>query len=119
MFCVCFFKQKTAYEMRISDWSSDVCSSDLADRAAGEGAHRSRADGPAPERRMAAGTVLHRGLFAGAAALEPLRGGRVSEGGRTGAGDDDGAPPLRGAFGNEPVFHRTRCASEVQLPYNQ
>src|SRR3546814_5799209 len=27
-----FFKQKTAYEMRISDWSSDVCSSDLGDR---------------------------------------------------------------------------------------
>src|SRR3546814_14780988 len=29
MYGVCFFKQKTAYEMRISDWSSDVCSSDL------------------------------------------------------------------------------------------
>src|SRR3546814_15602911 len=36
LFCLCvsdisffFFKQKTAYEMRISDWSSDVCSSDL------------------------------------------------------------------------------------------
>src|SRR3546814_6457695 len=29
-FCF-FFKQKTAYEMRISDWSSDVCSSDLMD----------------------------------------------------------------------------------------
>src|SRR3546814_7621204 len=32
LFFVClffFFKQKTAYEMRISDWSSDVCSSDL------------------------------------------------------------------------------------------
>src|SRR3546814_5498119 len=28
-----FFKQKTAYEMRISDWSSDVCSSDLFDTA--------------------------------------------------------------------------------------
>src|SRR3546814_1310481 len=28
-FFVFFFKQKTAYEMRISDWSSDVCSSDL------------------------------------------------------------------------------------------
>src|SRR3546814_5583236 len=27
-----FFKQKTAYEMRISDWSSDVCSSDLQSR---------------------------------------------------------------------------------------
>src|SRR3546814_2909062 len=33
MFVLFFFKQKTAYEMRISDWSSDVCSSDLADRA--------------------------------------------------------------------------------------
>src|SRR3546814_4978990 len=30
MFVFFFFKQKTAYEMRISDWSSDVCSSDLA-----------------------------------------------------------------------------------------
>src|SRR3546814_4872863 len=28
--CSIFFKQKTAYELRISDWSSDVCSSDLA-----------------------------------------------------------------------------------------
>src|SRR3546814_8046522 len=31
-FVVFFFKQKTAYEMRISDWSSDVCSSDLRSR---------------------------------------------------------------------------------------
>src|SRR3546814_4506591 len=38
VYCLClscfiffFFKQKTAYEMRISDWSSDVCSSDLAE----------------------------------------------------------------------------------------
>src|SRR3546814_798320 len=29
--CFCCVKQKTAYEMRISDWSSDVCSSDLVD----------------------------------------------------------------------------------------
>src|SRR3546814_3613025 len=28
-YCVFLFKQKTAYEMRMSDWSSDVCSSDL------------------------------------------------------------------------------------------
>src|SRR3546814_7684571 len=32
---VFFFKQKTAYEMRISDWSSDVCSSDLFEAMAG------------------------------------------------------------------------------------
>src|SRR3546814_2235505 len=31
LFFLFFFKQKTAYEMRISDWSSDVCSSYLAD----------------------------------------------------------------------------------------
>src|SRR3546814_5465483 len=35
VFCVFvfFFKQKTAYDMRISDWSSDVCSSDLNESA--------------------------------------------------------------------------------------
>src|SRR3546814_20508051 len=37
---VIFFKQKTAYEMRISNWSSDVCSSDLQDRR-GDTSHRS------------------------------------------------------------------------------
>src|SRR3546814_1087563 len=36
-FLLFFFKQKTAYEMRISDWSSDVCSSDLV--VAGERDH--------------------------------------------------------------------------------
>src|SRR3546814_1370426 len=36
VFVVFFFRQKTAYEMRISDWSSDVCSSDL-DRVASIG----------------------------------------------------------------------------------
>src|SRR3546814_13821386 len=33
--CFFFFKQKTAYEMRISDWSSDVCSSDLGSNERG------------------------------------------------------------------------------------
>src|SRR3546814_14878152 len=40
-----FFKQKTAYEMRISDWSSDVCSSDLFGvNVAGEALYRDGAD---------------------------------------------------------------------------
>src|SRR3546814_12297454 len=43
-----FFKQKTAYEMRISDWSSDVCSSDLGG-----------ADRHAQQFFVAAGVVLH------------------------------------------------------------
>src|SRR3546814_14101610 len=37
-----FFKQKTAYEMRISDWSSDVCSSDLPAGATAPPHHRAR-----------------------------------------------------------------------------
>src|SRR3546814_3144343 len=40
MFVFFFFKQKTAYEMRISDWSSDVCSSDLRPAAVGDGDER-------------------------------------------------------------------------------
>src|SRR3546814_9942287 len=42
---VCFFfKQKTAYEMRISDWSSDVCSSDLAVRRVHHGSEEAAGD---------------------------------------------------------------------------
>src|SRR3546814_8250140 len=46
-----FFKQKTAYEMRISDWSSDVCSSDLAHL------HDRGKSGELRARRHAFGTV--------------------------------------------------------------
>src|SRR3546814_16785133 len=46
-----FIKQKTAYEMRISDWSSDVCSSDLdRGRRLGYGEPRGTAEQPAPSR---------------------------------------------------------------------
>src|SRR3546814_15930031 len=44
LFLFFFFKQKTAYEMRISDWSSDVCSSDLHEGLRHQG--RWRAPGP-------------------------------------------------------------------------
>src|SRR3546814_21042470 len=58
-----FFKQKTAYELRISDWSSDVCSSDLAgDRFTG--AHRRQR--PPPLQQLA-GRGLDRTARAGAA----------------------------------------------------
>src|SRR3546814_7930096 len=66
-----FFKQKTAYEMRISDWSSDVCSSDLDDPSlprrdaglvhrctrAGQRVHQGRA--PAARDAMGAGGAGH------------------------------------------------------------
>src|SRR3546814_3915559 len=58
-----FFKQKTAYEMRISDWSSDVCSSDLPPTPAHPGRSRrgspryaaSHGGGPTDRRRDAHG----------------------------------------------------------------
>src|SRR3546814_20580137 len=52
---VFFFKQKTAYEMRISDWSSDVCSSDLA---VADAEQRQAAVEHLPRR---GGRTLHRG----------------------------------------------------------
>src|SRR3546814_10293145 len=46
-----FFKQKTAYEVRISDWSSDVCSSDLQ-RVGGLQRHDAAQSFRSPERRL-------------------------------------------------------------------
>src|SRR3546814_6843819 len=60
-----FFKQKTAYEMRISDWSSDVCSSDLLDLI------------PVRERRSARRHERCRCRQAGAERFEALRLQRV------------------------------------------
>src|SRR3546814_15427346 len=48
---VFFFKQKTAYEMRISDWSSDVCSSDLSGLLHGRRHRRSGRQGREARRR--------------------------------------------------------------------
>src|SRR3546814_11435399 len=49
-----FFKQKTAYEMRISDWSSDVCSSDLIEYLGDQYQRNIQAD---QTRRIAGGDV--------------------------------------------------------------
>src|SRR3546814_6461630 len=70
LFCfVFFFKQKTAYEMRISDWSSDVCSSDLRPCA-----RRARTS-VLFRFRLRHGRDHRRGLFAAMAdgALDPSR----------------------------------------------
>src|SRR3546814_5563657 len=64
-----FFKQKTAYEMRISDWSSDVCSSDLCAAAARYcRAPTDGGSGGSPERRPRCGGESRAG---GGAALRP------------------------------------------------
>src|SRR3546814_6402581 len=57
-----FFKQKTAYEMRISDWSSDVCSSDLSRRhTALRQPGRSLSRGLLPSRWLALSSKADRG----------------------------------------------------------
>src|SRR3546814_9566556 len=50
----CVVEQKTAYEMRISDWSSDVCSSDLQDVGADHAARRRHPGTDAAQRLSAA-----------------------------------------------------------------
>src|SRR3546814_5129184 len=67
MLCTCgcvrffFFKQKTAYEMRISDWSSDVCSSDLV-LALGQGEFLDQAHVGVLQRFGGGGDLLQRGV---------------------------------------------------------
>src|SRR3546814_3503995 len=53
-----FFKQKTAYEMRISDWSSDVCSSDLAGSTRSRSIRRGRAGGLCTRPSSVAGDTI-------------------------------------------------------------
>src|SRR3546814_4118086 len=61
-----FFKQKTAYEMRISDWSSDVCSSDLRHGAVGERTKRAAAvEVPQHDGRARPGEPCHEDVLTG------------------------------------------------------
>src|SRR3546814_10155252 len=86
--CVFFFKQKTAYEMRISDWSSDVCSSDLASGATALTGVEAIADGVQafrrPQARNAAATLAIMGtisitMFLGITYLARALGVRVRD----------------------------------------
>src|SRR3546814_1654492 len=76
-----FFKQKTAYEMRISDWSSDVCSSDLA--TAGRTAAGRQAP-PYPLGRAAAPRAAARRLRETGASYRPAAVDIVDLAGRIG-----------------------------------
>src|SRR3546814_11673415 len=78
--CVFFFKQKTAYEMRISDWSSDVCSSDLNLRPRSRRRHpleRSGAGHRLAGRRAAAVGQGHARAAAGGRRGRPAAGVRA------------------------------------------
>src|SRR3546814_91536 len=72
-FSIFFFKQKTAYEMRISDWSSDVCSSDLHEDLTRLGQH------PLLTRRQAALLVAAPQVADDLAHLDDVTGGQLLE----------------------------------------
>src|SRR3546814_5006273 len=74
-----FFKQKTAYEMRISDWSSDVCSSDLAAGARAAARGRGSAGGARRARRHGVPSLSHRRHRPGRDRARP--GGQPEHGG--------------------------------------
>src|SRR3546814_14732873 len=94
-----FFKQKTAYEMRISDWSSDVCSSDLSGGfpAASLGGRDDAADD---------GVVVKTGARRG--------GGEAGVGGEAGIEIDleDGRPP----GGGDPEVDARLAGEPEQVP---
>src|SRR3546814_6807520 len=139
VFCVCcffFFKQKTAYEMRISDWSSDVCSSDLlhadADVAgaagrggddAGDQPAGSRDHRPEPHRRAA----CLPGEGGGARqAHEPVNQLRPSGGGWMGCGElcpggaeviGDAGSIVCGLRGGRSEEHTSELQSLMRISY--
>src|SRR3546814_17956105 len=115
-----FFKQKTAYEMRISDWSSDVCSSDLT-LAVARARHRQ------PRVRAAVRQVAGHGV-AGGTWAPGARRGAVTAGGRAVLRRErPGTDEARIAFGHalhrRPDRHhlrrrfRARC-TDPRRPHN-
>src|SRR3546814_18776435 len=112
-----FVKQKTAYEMRISDWSSDVCSSDLRNTGAGTAGRRPAGEHGAdagfqmvarPVGRPARDVQSRRRPGAGGAGRRPGRAAaavdlqNVEEGKRV---------PVRVDFGGSPTLTQTKVAT--------
>src|SRR3546814_1231714 len=134
IYCVFFFlKQKTAYELRISDWSSDVCSSDLArlrqqlavvlargEQAVAEvgrqGQHRRHAERGTGQ---AAGIALHAGrgqrLVAGQEAGEQVGDERTARRGLGAAAAEIQATPARRALRSEE--HTSELQSLMRISY--
>src|SRR3546814_6666233 len=122
------FKQKTAYEMRISDWSSDVCSSDL--RQGSQGSAAAARESVRARLKIAHGSQLQSGgcgisrggsrIFARASAS---RSGTARKSGLpSGSRGRRGlaAPTLRQRLGRTDLVegvrrHRLDCDSEVHL----
>src|SRR3546814_12301445 len=121
---VFFFKQKTAYEMRISDWSSDVCSSDLVTGVAPGGEEVPRPFVVAQGQALARPIDHDDGAVAGfhpvesgkQAAAPPLLAVALPERLRAGAVDDGPAAPGAArveVLTRHPPIGRASCRERV------
>src|SRR3546814_6902424 len=113
----CFFKHKTAYEMRISDWSSDVCSSDLPEADADVVRVRNlvgRDDAGAHRREGLARLALkERVAVRRQAARRPVEEGDIAEDVRHGVGGRHVARPLDDDH-RDPGLRSEEHTSELQ-----
>src|SRR3546814_7212881 len=108
-----FFKQKTAYEMRISDWSSDVCEAEGADGESRGGRHTDRSIGCGGDRAEA----VRRAGGAGA----PVAGSAVAPTRRRGAARDAARTRLLRHRGSQAAARSEEQTYELQslmrIPY--
>src|SRR3546814_3217765 len=93
-----FFKQKTAYEMRISDWSSDVCSSDLIGPTTNEVTRIREAGDHSDRRAVAPASQAHAGAVGHPAPdlltlVRPLPRARAGGAGGSAIGPEAGVEP--------------------------
>src|SRR3546814_6527229 len=114
-----FFKQKTAYEMRISDWSSDVCSSDLPvglpeGRAQSRGVHEVGAQGAASDAEAHARCLQAAGYSLAAGGLRLLAGRRRGQ--RRHRLRPRGAGPRGGAL-HRSEEHTSELQSLMRISY--
>src|SRR3546814_4369379 len=108
-----FFKQKTAYEMRISDWSSDVCSSDLARGAGSRSLGRRLVPARVVRQRRAAGFDGERRVHHRLDLAELVRAVRRRRPAACQAGDGR-ARPAPGARSEE---HTSQLQSLMRISY--
>src|SRR3546814_10168920 len=113
---VFFFKQKTAYEMRISDWSSDVCSADLIHQRpaarAMDGKERADRGGQGSEPHVAINHTLARPVEVGHRFQGRLPRGGISVEPAAGGHRDHGLPAPRSGLRSEKRRGGKECVSQ-------
>src|SRR3546814_3927894 len=117
-----FFKQKTAYEMRISDWSSDVCSSDLRARSSTASAGTQPPTGLPGEHRNTSRAACRSASAATASrsiekSSPPSRSGTSINGARCSRAHTAYIPNTGGVTSTRSEEHTSELQSLMRIPY--